>query len=55
MIEESVDGGAELVKDYERLLKENPSDHYFGSLSWPSSEKYELRRKSNRPKGVSFS
>ena len=55
MIEESIDGGVELVKEYERLLMENPGDHYFESLSWPLLEKYELRRKSNRPEGVSFS
>ena len=44
MIELRVDGGVEVVHAYYRLLKEDPDDHYFQSLSWPSSEEYRLRR-----------
>lgn len=46
MIESSVDGGVEAVQEYYRLLKDDPDDHYFRSLSWPSSEVYTPRQKS---------
>jgi len=54
MIELSVDGGIEAVQVYYRLLKEDPDDHYFQSLSWSSSEKYRLRRTSSCLDGRSF-
>ncbi len=54
MIELSVDGGVEAVQAYYRLLKEDPDDHYFQSLSWPSSEEYRLRRTSGCLDGGSF-
>jgi len=46
MIERGIDGGVELVKEFQRFSVENPSDYYFTSLAWPSSEKYEVRGKS---------
>ncbi len=46
MIELNVDGGVEAIQEYHRLLKDDPDDHYFQSLSWPSSEEYRVRRKS---------
>jgi hypothetical protein len=44
MVERSVRGGVELVQEYHRLLAECPDDHYFENLTWPSSERYDLRR-----------
>ena len=43
MIELNVDGGVEAIQEYHRLLKDDPDDHYFQSLSWPSSEEYRVR------------
>jgi hypothetical protein len=53
MIAKTIDGGPEIVEEYDRLLLENPNDHYFESFSWPPSETYELRQKFNGPKGGS--
>ena len=42
MIEHNIDGGVEAVQEDYHLLKDNPDDHYFQSLSWPSSEEYRV-------------
>ena len=46
MIEHNIDGGVEAVQEDYHLLKDNPDDHYFQSLSWPLSEEYRVCRKS---------
>ena len=53
-IEQGIKGGVELVQDYQRLLRENPDDHYFENLSWPSSETYNLRRTSALDGALNF-
>jgi hypothetical protein len=50
MVKRLVEGGAEIVKEFQRLRSENSDDHYFKSLSWPSSERYDVKGK-NRPEG----
>jgi hypothetical protein len=48
MIKRCIEDGPNILAEYHQLLKDNPSDHYFENLSWPPSEKYELRPKVGR-------